>query len=99
MKKVIRLKTTILSLFLAISGFAQKSMNIENSPNFRTLSGIQNKEGKKIKEGIIYRSGNFSKLTESDITRFGAMNITSIVDFRSDSEIQKDPDFIPLNQK
>jgi protein-tyrosine phosphatase len=99
MKNTIKLKATMLSLCVAISGFAQKSMNIGNSPNFRTLSGIENKEGKKIKEGIIYRSGNFSKLTEGDITRFDAMKITTIVDFRTDSEIQKDPDFIPTSQK
>lgn len=99
MKNTIKLKATILSLCLAISGFAQKSMNIENSPNFRTLSGIENKEGKKIKDGIIYRSGSFSKLSDGDITRFEAMNINTIVDFRTDSEIQKDPDFIPTGQQ
>lgn len=99
MKNTIKLKATMLSLFIAIASFAQKSMNIESSPNFRSLSGIENKDGKKIKEGIIYRSGNFSKLTEGDITRFDEMNINTIVDFRTDSEIQKDPDFIPKNQK
>ncbi|MFV8377007.1 tyrosine-protein phosphatase [Flavobacterium sp. LB1P62] len=99
MKKIIRLKVTILSLFLALSSFAQQNMNIEISPNFRSLSGIQNQEGRKIKEGIIYRSGNFAKLTESDVAKFYAMKITTIVDFRSDNEIQKDPDFIPVGQK
>lgn len=99
MKNTIKLKATMLTLFLALSGFAQKSMNIENSPNFRSLSGIENKEGKRIKEGVIYRSGSFSKLTEDDVTRFKAMNITTIVDFRTESEIQKDPDFIPTGQK
>lgn len=99
MKNTFILKASILSLFVVLSGFAQKSMNLENSPNFRSLSGIQNKDGKKIKEGIIYRSGNFSKLTDNDVLKFEAMKITTIVDFRNDSEIQKDPDFIPSGQK
>ena len=63
MKTQTLLRTTALFLIIAFQGHAQKNMDIENSPNFRSLSGIQNKEGKKIKEGIIYRSGNFSKLT------------------------------------
>ncbi|MFV5688124.1 tyrosine-protein phosphatase [Flavobacterium sp. ZT3R25] len=99
MKNTMKFNIVILSLFLAISSFAQQNMNIEMSSNFRSLSGIQNQEGRKIKEGIIYRSGNFAKLTESDIAKFYAMKITTIVDFRSDNEIQKDPDFIPVGQK
>lgn len=99
MKNTIKLKASILSLLLAVSGFAQKNMEIETSPNFRSLSGVQNKEGKKIKEGIIYRSGNFSKLSSNDVAKFNAMNINTIVDFRNDGEIQKDPDFIPAGQK
>jgi protein-tyrosine phosphatase len=81
-----------------VNSFAQRSMDIVNSPNFRTLSGIKNKEGKKIKEGVIYRSGNFSNLTESDIAKFNTMNINTIVDFRNDDEIKKDPDFIPTGR-
>jgi protein-tyrosine phosphatase len=86
-------------LFFEVNSFAQKSMDIVNSPNFRSLSGIQNKEGKKIKEGIIYRSGNFSNLNDSDAAKVSAMNLTTIVDFRNDGEIQKDPDFVVEGQK
>lgn len=98
MKKQTKLSTAIAILMIAFQVQAQKNMNIENSPNFRSLSGIQNKDGKKIKEDIIFRSGNFSKLTDSDITKFDALNITTIVDFRNDDEIKKDPDFIPTGQ-
>lgn len=99
MKTQTLLRTTAVFLMIAIQSHAQKNMDIENSPNFRSLSGIQNKEGKRIKENIIFRSGNFSKLTENDIKKFDALNITTIVDFRNDGEIQKDHDFIPTGQK
>lgn len=85
-------------LLVSFQSQAQKNMELENSPNFRSLSGIQNKEGKKIKEGSIFRSGNFSKLTPNDITKFNELHITTIVDFRNDDEIKKDPDFIPAGQ-
>lgn len=99
MKNSIKLKVSIALLFAATSSFAQKNMEIVNSPNFRSLSGIVNKEGMKIKEGIIYRSGNFSNLTDSDVAKVSALKLTTIVDFRNDGEIQKDPDFIPAGQK
>ena len=83
---------------LSLNSFAQKNLNIEKSPNFRTLSGITTKAGKKIKDGIIYRSGNFSTLSEKDIKVFESLNINTIVDFRNDFEIQQDPDFIPKGQ-
>ncbi|MGQ7947341.1 tyrosine-protein phosphatase [Flavobacterium sp. WC2509] len=99
MKTQTRILTSIAVLMIAFQSQAQKNMNIEKSPNFRSLSGIQNKEGKKIKDDIIFRSGNFSKLTDNDIKIFDSLNITTIVDFRNDSEIQKDPDYIPSGQK
>jgi protein-tyrosine phosphatase len=99
MKTQTLLRTTAVFLMIAFQTQAQKNMEIENSPNFRSLSGIHNKDGKKIKDDIIFRSGNFSKLTENDIKKFDALNITTIVDFRSDDEIKKDPDFIPAGEK
>ena len=92
-------KFTLLFTILTISCFAQQNLNIEGSPNFRSLSGISNKEGKKIKDKIIYRSGNFPKLSENDIAIFNSLNINTIVDFRNDDEISKDPDFIPQGQR
>lgn len=99
MKKQTILNFAFITFLAVFQANAQQNMDIENSPNFRTLSGIQNKEGKKIKDGIIYRSGNFSKLTPNDITKFDALHITTIVDFRNDDEIKKDPDFIPSGQQ
>lgn len=98
---MIRLKKiNILIVFLAFNCIiAQQNINLENSPNFRSLSGIINKEGKKIKSQSIYRSGNFSKLSESDKAIFKTLPINVIVDFRNDSEIAKDPDFIPSDSK
>lgn len=92
-------KFTLLFTILTASCFAQQNLNIEGSPNFRSLSGISNTEGKKIKDKIIYRSGNFPKLSENDIAIFNSLNINTIVDFRNDDEISKDPDFIPQGQK
>ena len=43
---------------------------------------LTTKEGKKIKDKIIYRSGNFSKLSENDITIFNSLNIFLVISFR-----------------
>lgn len=80
---------------LTFNCLAQKNLNIQDSPNFRSLSGLTNKENKKIKEDIVYRSGSFSNLSGNDAEIFKSLGINTIVDFRTDFEIKKDPDFIP----
>jgi protein-tyrosine phosphatase len=49
----------------------QWKASLEGQPNFRDLGGIVNKVGKKIKSGLIFRSGTLSKLTDQDISKIG----------------------------
>ncbi|MCH7407855.1 tyrosine-protein phosphatase [Belliella sp. DSM 111904] len=85
----------IITSLLSITAFGQKHAGIEKSPNFRELGGIAVNENEKIKEGIIYRSGSFSELENSDAQTFKATGIKTIVDFRSSFEIDKEPDYLP----
>ncbi|MBD0723702.1 hypothetical protein B6A10_00755 [Flavobacterium sp. L1I52] len=86
-----------MSLFALVSGFqmnAQQKLLFQDSPNFRTFSGVVNAEGKKIKP-VIYRSGSFSNLNEEEKKAFRDLHINTIVDFRNDYEIAREPDYVP----
>jgi len=64
---------------------------LKNQPNFRDLGGIPAADGRKIKPGILYRSGDLSNITPADIRKMEDLGIRMIIDFRSDREIIQYP--------
>ena len=86
---------TILTFFVSIASFGQRNIGLQSSPNFRELGGMNISGDAKIKEGMIYRSGSFSDLDDADAEKLKETGIKTIVDFRSEHEIEKEPDFIP----
>ena len=61
--------------------------------NFRDLGGIVGDGGRRIKPGLLYRSGHHAKLTERDAKKLrDRLGIIAIVDLRSDSELSEHPD-------
>ncbi len=63
--------------------------------NFRDFGGYKTQNGKKIKKGLLYRSGDLSRATDTDLARLAALGIKTIYDLRSEGEIQREPDRIP----
>lgn len=60
---------------------------------FRDLGGIVCADGKKVIEGMLFRSGHLSKLRKRDMLKLREkFNIGHIVDLRSDSEVADKPD-------
>ena len=76
---------------------------MDNIINFRALAaGITNREGRRIKENAILRSGIVSTASKNDIAALKDMGIRYIYDFRSAFEIAEMPplpadDFTTLN--
>lgn len=67
--------------------------------NFRDMGGIKNKEGRYVKWGKVFRADDLSKLTNADLTYLTSIPMTTIVDFRSESEIDEAPDKVPQGLK
>ncbi|AUC85496.1 protein-tyrosine-phosphatase [Polaribacter sp. ALD11] len=75
--------------------FSEREIDMENSVNFRDLGGIETKDGKHVKWGMIYRSGELDKLTEEDLDYMKELKIKTICDLRSNIEIEEKPDMYP----
>ena len=68
---------------------------LATQPNFRDLGGIPVAGGKCLRHGMVFRSGDLSGLDAGDVALLEAMKLRSIVDFRSDREVEKRPD-VPI---
>lgn len=67
---------------------------MEGAVNFRDLGGFKTKHGKTTQWKKIYRSGKLSGLSDKDRATMKALGIKTVVDFRTNAEIEKEPDNI-----
>jgi len=99
MKKVIFL--LFLSSVLGLQGSnasitdTTRLVPVKGAVNFRDLGGYPTNEGKKVKWGKVYRSGEISKLTDDDLKLLADRRIKDVVDFRSNEEVAKAKDKLP----
>ena len=63
----------------------------ENLPNFRQAGGrgLKNKSGRRVKDGLLFRSSRTDFVTHRDTGRFQELGIKSIVDLRRQSEYER----------
>jgi protein-tyrosine phosphatase len=59
--------------------------------NFRGLGGIPTKDGRRIRSGLLYRSGDLYSITDDDIKILKDLGLSLIIDFRSQREYEKRP--------
>jgi len=64
--------------------------------NFRDFGGYKTKNGASLKKGLLYRSGDLSKASDSDIDYIASLGIKTVCDLRSEFERQKEPDRTPI---
>jgi protein-tyrosine phosphatase len=60
--------------------------------NFRDLGGISATGGRKIRPGLLFRSGDLHSLSDDDVAKLEALGLATIVDLRASREIEKHPD-------
>ncbi len=78
---------------------ADRHLPMTGGYNFRDLGGYRNTEGKYVKWGKIFRSDDLHMLTDADLSYLSAIPLVSIVDFRSETEIEQAPDKNPASVK
>lgn len=71
---------------------APRRLPLTSVANFRDLGGYRTVDGHYTKWGLMYRSGNLAKLSETDLAYLKPLNIRLVCDFRLDFERQPAPD-------
>jgi protein-tyrosine phosphatase len=65
---------------------AERLVPLEQGSNFRDIGGYTSAGGKRVRWGMIYRSGGQPLLTAQDVERIRALGIAQLVDLRSSEE-------------
>ena len=60
--------------------------------NVRDIGGMVGFNGRKIKEGRIYRGGFLGRVNDDDIVTIDSLHLTDIADFRGTHEFAHRPD-------
>ena len=68
---------------------------IKSAYNFRDLGGYTGTDGRTVKWRKLIRSGDFSELLETDLSYLSGIPLLSVVDFRSEKEVESVPNSIP----
>ncbi|NDW09940.1 tyrosine-protein phosphatase [Dysgonomonas sp. 520] len=78
---------------------AERHLPMTGGYNFRDLGGFKTKDGKYVKWGKVFRSDDLHHLTDQDLQYLASIPVVTIVDFRSDEEIEPAPDKNPPSVK
>lgn len=70
---------------------SSRAVVMDHVQNLRDLGGYQTKGNLTTKWGKIYRSGDLSQMNEWDNSRINRLNIKTIIDLRSKSEVAASP--------
>lgn len=76
-----------------------RRLSLEGAYNTRDLGGIINKEGKRIKKGLLVRSDDFSTLSKKDLDYLSKYPVTTMIDFRSTAEAKNMANKFPSSVK
>ncbi|MCD9140939.1 tyrosine-protein phosphatase [Streptomyces albireticuli] len=58
--------------------------------NFRDLGGLPAADGRRVRPGVLFRSGHLAHATESDARFLGSLGLHTVFDFRNAADIELD---------
>jgi protein-tyrosine phosphatase len=73
----------------------ERRLALQGSSNFRDFGGYATRDGRRVRWGHLFRSGNLCGLTESDLALFEALELDLICDFRREEEQVSEPSRLP----
>ncbi len=65
---------------------AERLVPLDGGSNFRDIGGYGAADGKRVRWGLIYRSGGTAMLTDTDLQRVKSLGLANMIDLRSDEE-------------
>jgi protein-tyrosine phosphatase len=63
------------------------TLGLVNATNARDLGGIATSDGRRVRSGLLFRSGALNRLTEADLDVVAKLGLSCVVDLRSEREV------------
>ena len=70
-----------------IEDYAERHYTFEGCFNFRDIGGYKNKEGRRVKKGLYFRTGRQDRMTQKDLIQLKDLKIKTQIDLRKSEEI------------
>lgn len=67
---------------------------LEGGVNFRDLGGNGVADGRRVKQGLLYRAGSLDGLSEQDALFLGNVPVKHVLDYRDEEEVEAQPDVL-----
>lgn len=74
---------------------SERRFGMAGAPNFRDFGGYPTKDGRQVKWGYLFRSGQLSNLTDDDVSLLDSLSLDLVCDFRRVEEQEGDPSRLP----
>lgn len=82
------------------SGLRSRLLPLEGQPNFRDLGGYKTADGRTVKWGQVFRSGELSRLSDQDVSRLDELGIRTVANFLTEADMaERGPDRLPEGVK
>jgi protein-tyrosine phosphatase len=79
----------LASATLVKAGDGQRHVPLDGQSNFRDLGGYQTTDGREVKWGEVFRSGELPRLSDADVDRLDSLGVRTVVNFLTPAEIEQ----------
>lgn len=66
-----------------------RQIKLEQQDNFRDLGGYKTDDGRTVRWGQVYRSGQLTRLSDPDVSKLKELKIRTVIDLRSMDEVER----------
>lgn len=73
----------------------ERRFGMQGAPNFRDFGGYRGADGRQVKWGFLFRSGQLSSLSDQDVELLASLELDLVCDFRRLEEQQSEPSRLP----
>ncbi|ABD27517.1 protein tyrosine/serine phosphatase [Novosphingobium aromaticivorans DSM 12444] len=83
----------------SVTALSQHSLHLASAPNFRDIGGYRTQDGRLVRQGIAYRSDQLDRLGDADLAAIASLRPSVVVDLRTKTERDREPDRVPAGAR
>ena len=72
----------------AVAAATERHVELEGQSNFRDIGGYVTTDGRRVKWGEVYRSGELHTLSDADVEKLDTLGLKSVANFLTEREIE-----------